>query len=236
MSKPGSRTVEVDFETTPGEIVRVSKAEELRRAHTWKDGVWVAVLPKGAAQATTAEEKSAPAAAAVVPDVFDPEFGLPEEEGEDMKQKKPAGGADADGSVALIRRALVMRGQVMTWREALRDKSSSVLEELLIGAFVRVHPPEDKSYRILRVRAIEHGLPYTCPSNHAGVVETRRLVLVGHAAAEKYQYALSETSDTDPLPEELKQCSEWLTAEDWEAMRVKVAALDGEKPAKKSRK
>ena len=235
MSKPGARTVVVDFETTPGEIVRVSKADEVRRAHTWKDGVWVAVLPKGAAQATPAEEKGAPARTAVVPDVFDPEFGLPEE-GEDVTQKKPAGGADADGSVALIRRALVMRGQLMTWREALRDKPSSVLEELLIGTFVRVHPPEDKSYRILRVRAIELGLPYTCPSNHAGVVETRRLCLVGHAPSEKYQYALSETSDTDPLPEELKQCAEWLTAEDCEAMRVKVAALDGERPAKKSRK
>jgi hypothetical protein len=121
-----------------------------------------------------------------------------------------------------VRAAVARRSVVLGWRasasaSALSASSASVAStatataagalesRLLAGALVRVHPPRQQRYILLRVRGLGRLAAYPCPGGPLFGDETLGLWLAPPSAAFRHLYRLTDLSDALPGDAEIDE-------------------------------
>ena len=101
-----------------------------------------------------------------------------------------------------IARCCITRKQLLAIRE--RRLSSERMAEFFIGAFVRVHPPSQTTYRVLQVRDVDDVEAYRCYAPRRGESgwEVRGLWLRGERG---HCYSFLDVSDSPPSAAEVEE-------------------------------
>jgi len=172
--------------------------------YCWSSSSWSPKPPIAQAQAASVAMFSAgPTARANAAQWYPPDSD--EEEAPGSSAECAAAQQRQGASFEEVRRAVLARTRLQEWREVYRGDSGA-LEALVRGSLVRVHPPEDHGYILLRINSVEAGQPrYQClvPSSGLEEPETRALRLSGNDQAERHPYLFIEASDSVPTDAEV---------------------------------